>query len=439
MNRQRQKTLMFGMALLLSNAYAACVLLRNKKKNKRKPRRYAVRPLNRKRHETGHFFSLMKDMLNIEYDQEQFFKYTRCSPSQFNELLQLVGPKLQKDIRRNPFTLSPAHRLTLTLHYLAEGCSMQEIARNFRIGKTTAHVIIKETCQILWNVLQPSVLKRPEADDWKNIAQEFYRRWNMPNCIGAIDGKHINVIAPKNTGTEFFNYKKSFSIVLMAICDAYYRFIFVDIGAAGSNHDSIIFKECTFGKALQNRTLQIPEPCDLPGSNIKFNHYIVADQAFPLDKHIMRPYPGNNLGEEKNIFNYRLSRARRTIENAFGILVQRWRILRKEIISSVETCEEIVMAAIVLHNFLQKSAKDIPEHERRYVETGVREYINENGVFQSDLCNKIPCDLRSVGRLGSNNPSRTAKEARDKLADYLISVEGSVPWQWEYVRQGNVP
>ncbi|XP_067210957.1 uncharacterized protein [Linepithema humile] len=307
MNRQRQKTLMFGMALLLSNVYAACVLLRNKKKNKRKPRRYAVRPLNRKRHETGHFFSLMKDMLNIEYDQEQFFKYTRCSPSQFNELLQLVGPKLQKDIRRNPFTLSPAHRLTLTLHYLVEGCSMQEIARNFRIGKTTAHVIIKETCQILWNVLQPSVLKRPEADDWKNIAQEFYRRWNMPNCIGAID-------------------------------------------------------------------------------------------------------------------------------------VQRWRILRKEIISSVETCEEIVMAAIVLHNFLQKRAEDdIPEHERRYVETGVREYINENGVFQSDLCNKIPCDLRSVGRLGSNNPSRTVKEARDKLADYLISVEGSVPWQWEYVRQGNVP
>ncbi|XP_018300265.1 putative nuclease HARBI1 isoform X1 [Mycetomoellerius zeteki] len=254
--------------------------------------------MNRKRHENGHFFSLT-NMLNLEYDYEQFFKFTRCSPSQFNELLQSVGHKLQKDTRRNPFTLSPSHRLILTLHYLAEGCTMQEIARNFRIGKSTAHVIIKETCKILWDVLQPRVLKRPGVDDWKNIAHEFYHRWNMPNCFGAIDGKHINIMAPKHSGTEFFNYKKSFSIVLMAICDAYYRFTFVDIGAAGSNHDSVIFKECAFGKALQDRTLKIPEPCNLPESNIKFNYFIVADQAFPLDKHIMRPYPGNDLGKKK--------------------------------------------------------------------------------------------------------------------------------------------
>ncbi|XP_018372879.1 PREDICTED: putative nuclease HARBI1 [Trachymyrmex cornetzi] len=337
-----------------------------------------------------------------------FFKFTRCSPSQFNELLQLVGHKLQKDTRRNPYILSPSHRLILTLHYLAEGCTMQEIARNFRIGKTTAHVIIKETCKILWDVLQPRVLKRPSIDDWKNIAHEFYHRWNMPYCFGAVDGKHINIMAPKHFGTEVFNYKKSFSIVLMAVCDAYYRFTFVDIGAAGSNHDSVIFKESAF----------------------------VADQAFPLDKHIMRPYPGNNLGEKKNIFNYRLSRARRTIENAFGILVQQWRILRKEIIASVETCEEIVMATIILHNFLQRGAEDIPQHERRYVVTGVSEYIDENGVL---LHKDIPCDLRSIGRLGSNNPSKTVKEARDELADYFVSVEGALPWQWEYVRQGNVP
>ena len=118
MNRyQRNKTLIFGsLLLLLSSACVSYLLYIKKSKQKgRRARRYAVRPVNRKRHENGHFVTLIKDMLNIEYDYEQFFKFTRCSPNQFNELLQLVGTKLQKDTRRNPFTLSPSHRLILTL------------------------------------------------------------------------------------------------------------------------------------------------------------------------------------------------------------------------------------------------------------------------------------------------------------------------------------
>ncbi|KYN13178.1 hypothetical protein ALC57_14640 [Trachymyrmex cornetzi] len=181
MNQRRRIILTFGLLLLLSSGCVAHLLLQNSQRRKR--RRYAVRPMNRKRNENCHFFSLTKDMLNLEHNYEQFFKFTRCSPSQFNELLQLVGHKLQKDTRRNPYILSPSHRLILTLHYLAEGCTMQEIARNFRIGKTTSYVIIKETYKILWDVLQPRVLKHPSIDDWKNIAHEFYHRWNMPNCL----------------------------------------------------------------------------------------------------------------------------------------------------------------------------------------------------------------------------------------------------------------
>lgn len=75
------------------------------------------------------------------------------------------------------------------------------------------------------------------------------------------------------------------------------------------------------------------------------------------------------------------------------------------------------MATIVLHNFLHRGTEDILQHERRYVETGVCEYVNENGAL---LHNEIPCDLRSAGQLGSNNPSKTVKEARDELADYFV-------------------
>lgn len=81
---------------------------------------------------------------------------------------------------------------------------MQEIAFNHRIGKATAHVIIKEVCKVLWDKLKPTELPEPSKNNFEDIAKGFFERWNLPNCIGALDGKHINIIAPKNSGSVFF-------------------------------------------------------------------------------------------------------------------------------------------------------------------------------------------------------------------------------------------
>lgn len=89
-----------------------------------------------------------------------------------------------------------------------------------------------------------------------------------------------------------------------------------------------------------------------------FPYYFVGDEAFPLKPYILRSYPGRNLNQEKQIFNYRLSRARRTIENSFGILASRWRILRNNIIAEVDNVEKITAATICLHNFLSISEKN---------------------------------------------------------------------------------
>lgn len=90
--------------------------------------------------------------------------------------------------------------------------------------------IVLEVCNAIISNLKEECMPTPKEDDWKTISNEFWEIWNFPNCIGALDGKHVVIETPPNSGSLYFNYKKTFSIVLMALVDAKYKFIIVDIG-----------------------------------------------------------------------------------------------------------------------------------------------------------------------------------------------------------------
>ena len=175
----------------------------------------------------------------------------------------------------------------------------------------------------------------------------------MPNCFGAIDGKHIVLRCPPNSGSLYFNYKKQFSIVLMAVSDHLYRFSLVDIGAYGGNSDGGIFEFSSIGKNLNNNALNLPTSfAYLSGSNISMPGFFIADAAFPLCTRIMKPYSGKYLTKKQKIFNYRLSRARRTVESAFGIYANRWRVFHTAISMVPETADLITTASVCLHNYI---------------------------------------------------------------------------------------
>ncbi|XP_018305535.1 uncharacterized protein, partial [Mycetomoellerius zeteki] len=115
--------------------------------------------------------------------------------------------------------------------FLAHGDSITTTTRFFRIGKSTLYSIIPEVCKAIWETLQLIYLRCPQQEDERlKIADEFNNIWNFSNCIDAIDDKHYYIQTPANSGSEFYNYKNFFSFVLMAIADARYRFIWVDIG-----------------------------------------------------------------------------------------------------------------------------------------------------------------------------------------------------------------
>ncbi|KAL2086004.1 hypothetical protein ACEWY4_019324 [Coilia grayii] len=169
-------------------------------------------------------------------------------------------------------------------------------------------------------------MPEPTEAIWRKVAAGYQKHRHFLNCIGALDGKHV-IQKPAGSGSLFFNYKGTFSIVLLALVDHNYNFIAVDVGAYGSNSDRGIFANSNLGKSLDAGTLHVPPPAPLPDALElgSLPYTVVANDAFLLKG----PYPERNLSEERLIFNFQLSSVRRMVENAFGILTQWWRVYQQ--------------------------------------------------------------------------------------------------------------
>lgn len=217
----------------------------------------------------------------------------------------------------------------------------------------------------------------------------------------------------------------------MAIADADYRFTFVDVGSPGADGDLNSFSRTSIGKKiLQNDpTLNLPEPSTIiEMDEMELPYFFIADDAFPIDMKIMKPYSGKSnptgLDTDKTVFNYRLSRARRTVENACGILSMRWGCLRNEIQSRPEKVQIIVAACCALHNYLMRTSN-------AYCNSSMVDRYDENGI-------RIDGEWRSNQQLTPlnipNRQGRTKQDAnvlRDHLKRYVNEIH-VLPYQAEY-------
>ena len=361
------------------------------------------------------------------------------SPERFEHLLSLVAPRISKQKTKLREPIGPAERLCITLRYLASGDSQQTQSFHFRVGKATVSKIIAETCNAIWLCLKEDYLKPPRTrEQWKRIATEFEQLWGFPHCLGAGDGKHVVIDCPKKGGSTYFNYKGTFSILLLAYCDARYQFTSVDIGQFGSQNDSGTYNDSLISSALENNTLNLPPAEDLDGCTLKPLPYVfVVDEGLPLTSFQMRPWPGRNLSEDHAIFNYRLSRARRIIENCFGILAARWRVFRRPIRASVYLVQKIIEAAVCLHNYLRLTDNAM------YCPQGFVDCEDSSGrLQQGEWRNIVAGDVGAFRTMETprGRPQIDAALTRQALTSYFLTDQGSLPWQWQHVRStGPVP
>lgn len=266
-------------------------------------------------------------------------------------------------------------------------------------------------CTAIIKNLTRQYIPQPKKENWEQIASDFWDIWNFPNCIGALDGKHVVIEAPPNSGSMYYNYKKTFSIVLMALVDAHYRFIAVDIGAYGKNSDGGIFSNSNLGKALEQKKLNIPDGKPLPGTIEKLPFTIIGDEAFPLKTYLLRPYPGPQMyaDDTKKKFNDRLSRARKVVEDTFGQLTQKFRIYSRRIKILPQNADKIIMTTCILHNFIKQHGNSIQLPTSLSINTA---YNN----------------ITSISKQGGSAP-REAFEIREKVKDFICSPIGQLPWE----------
>lgn len=290
----------------------------------------------------------------------------------------------------------------LISRFLSTGIAFRSLAFSARIAHNTIADIVYETCDAIWDKLVSRHMPILTTDMLRETSQEFENIWNFPNCVGAIDGKHIRMKCPASSGSQFYNYKNYFSIHLQAIVDAKYKFMTVDIGAYGRQSDSNVLTNSNIFTYLEAGTFPLPPPRQFLNSNITLPYVLLGDQGYPLKEYLMRPYPTDmRMCPQKEIFNYRLSRARRCVECAFGILVSKWRCLKTELQVDPHHADKIVKTACLLHNIIiDKEGLD----EAVFTESS----INHQIVFNGNM------NLRRY-----NRARQQAYDIRDKFKQYF--------------------
>ncbi|XP_041354387.1 uncharacterized protein LOC121372171 [Gigantopelta aegis] len=299
---------------------------KEEEKKKRRPKRIWMHKWLQDRPKYGWYEKLLGYL--FQGNITRYKNFLRMDPDRFHELVVRLTPRIQKQDMNMRRCLDSGLKVAITLRYLATGDSYMSMAYGFWVAPNTICSVVPEVCQAIYDEFHEELIKCPSSpDEWREVAKGFADGWNFHNCIGAIDGKHVKIQAPANSGSLYYNYKGIFSIVLMAVVDSQYKLLYIDVGANGSCSDGGVFKGTSLYKALDQGKAGLPPPESLPNSQVPVHYNLVADAAFAQKSWLVKPFSQRNLTKQMRIFNYRLSRARNPVENTFGILAQRFRCL----------------------------------------------------------------------------------------------------------------
>jgi hypothetical protein len=389
-------------------------------RKERKRRSIWVRQWLARRPDLGQYVRLLRELK--KEDSKGFRNFLRVDFDLYKEILQRIEGRIKKLDTNYRKALSPGLKLAITLRYLASGDSYHSLMYGFRVAHNTISLLIPQVCEAIIAEYAAEYVPCPTTkEEWLAISKNFSERWNFHHCLGALDGKHIAMKCPKNGGSLYYNYKGFHSIILMALVDADYKFLWVEVGNQGSAGDAQVFNGGELKEAIEAGAINFPPADALPNDDQPMPYFIVADDAFALRSWLQKPYSQRQMNDMQRIYNYRLSRARRIVENGFGILAHRFRCLLTTLQQDPNTVSAIVMACVCLHNLLRDRK---PKEVRQEADQEDAEHNIVPGIWREDT----PL-VDGTSDFANHTTSKAAKKQREYLTHYYSSEAGSVPWQ----------
>ena len=221
--------------------------------------------------------------------------------------------------------LEPGLKIAITLRFLATGNSFRSMEFNWAYCAQYYRHVHPRGVRCHRRRVRPRSLPHSNYD--RRLAGDcsrFSGQIELPSCLWSNRWQACSHLQPKQSGSIYYNYKRFFSIVILVLCDANYKAILAHVGSPGSQSDCGIYNDSPMFQGIQDETIKLPPPQPLPNHTEDTLYFFIGDDAFPLRQHMLKPFSARYLEAEQLVFNYRLSRARRIVENLFGILASRF-------------------------------------------------------------------------------------------------------------------
>ena len=272
------------------------------------------------------------------FNAREFKGRMRMDVSTFEYLCSTLAPSLTREDTNMRQAVPVQVKVAVAISRLATGNSMQSIADLYKIGLSTSQVAVSEFTAAMKSILLKKFIRWPSATVMDKFAQEFQNLHNIPYVVGAVDGSHIPIIAPRLHAADYYNRKGFHSILLQGVVSSKCLFWDYDIGWAGSLHDANLWARTHIGNFCEQGRLA--------------PYVLVGDAAYPCRPWMLAPFKGHKDGltREEYHWNYVQSSTRMCVERAFGMLKGRWRILLKRVDVHLKNVPDLVSTCLLLHN-----------------------------------------------------------------------------------------
>ena len=321
------------------------------------------------------------------------------SVSTFEYLCTTLAPDLGRQDTRLRLAIPVQVKVAVSIARLATGNSMQCIVDLYKIGLSSSQLAVIQFIRAIKKNLLRKFINWPSASPMEKYAQEFQDLHQIPYVVGAVDGSHIPIVAPRLHAPDYYNRKGFYSILLQGVVSAKCLFWDFDIGWAGSLHDANLWSRTAIGQYCEAGKLS--------------PYTLVGDAAYPCRPWMLAYFKGHKDGltREEYHWNFVQSSTRMCVERAFGMLKGRWRILSKRVDVNLKNMSDLVSTCLVLYNMC------IIFGDTFWKEEWIREATNKvhNGLAIGQVHRAVTLERITVANLALHSLAGIDDQARETL------------------------